>query len=522
VIAALERCYDDNFLLDVHRRRFQCAGDGGEEDEHHEPLAPAGAAGVLVRRSIHGSTSQSRSDSAQSQYSVPHLMRASSRDESDDEDESRPAGTVDSRSGSRASLDLDQSGRSRSTPQHDRPVRRHGRGGHPTSPVTPVITNSKRLAVALAGFPAHPLLPTVNSDDETPDLLGVPATIETPPTPTHAKAISDLPVVDHLCDSVAEPEVVTPLSAVRRDGLADRAERTAYRNADGGGLMAVGVEYNQALAEAAQRNLERCHLHAHVEDRACIRWGDVLDEWGEYRQGLTFASGGGGDVDGRGGFSARGLNLIGDATAVFVYLLPKGLKRIKPLLYEAARLRHAQRQQQQQQLARDAAAVPEEARREVDLENDDEDDGHPLLRVTSCDVLDSGEVCRPAALERTQSNSTESSTPTRLTHCHKESIVSELTDFDFRTRTSVLDEYEYRNRRQSERSSPRRHRGASERPPGGEEIPKFRVVSYMFSLPGWKPKRVDKKGSKGGCPLYLYEDIHLEEDEWSDLEEYRI
>jgi len=522
VLAALERCYDDDYLLDVHRRRFHRAGDddsGGGEEEHSEPLAPPRAASVLMRRSVHGSTSQSRSDSAQSQsqYSIPHLMRTSSHES--DEDESKPAGAeaAPCRSGRGG---LDQSGRSRSTPRHDHPARgalEQGRG--PPSPVTPVITNSKRAAAALGGRAAHPLfagdLPAVNSGEEA-DPLGVPATIETPPTPRHVKTISDLPVEDHLCDSDVKPEVVTPLSAVRRDGLAHRVECTAYRNADGGGLMAVGIEYNQALAEAAQRNLERCHLHAHVEDRTLMRWGDVLDEWGDYRQGLTLASGGGRDIDGHDNFSAQGLNLIRDATAVFVYLLPKGLKKIKPLLYEAARLRHAQRQQ-----ARDAAAGSEESTRETDLENDEEDDDHPLLRLGSCDALD-GEVSRPNHIEPAQSESTEPSTPTRLTHCRKESIVSELTDYDFRTRTGALDEYEYRHRRQNERSSSRRHGGAVERPPREEAIPKFRVVSYMFSLPGWKPKRVDKRGSKGGCPLYLYEDIHLEEDEWSDLEEYRI
>ena len=500
VLAALERCYDDDYLLDEHRRRFQ--HDDGEK-EHSEPLAPPRAAGVLHRRSVHGSSSQSRlSDSAQSysQYSIPHLMRTLSHDESDDgDDESRPAGP-------------DRSGGSRGTPRRDRPVRERGRGRAP-SPVTPVVTNSRRAAGAPGGCASHPL-----AADSPTDPLGVPATIETPPTPRHVKAISDLPVGDHLCDSVAEPEVVTPLADDRRDGLADRAERTAYRNADGGGLMAVGVEYNQGLAEAAQRNLEKYYLYATVptiEDRTHIRWGDVLDEWSGYRQGLTVASGGGGDVDGPDGISARGLNLIRDATAVFVYLLPKGLTKIKPLLYEAARLRHAQRQ-----LARGVAAGSVESRRETDARNRGGDDGgHPLLRPASCDDVDCGEAPRPPPVEHCAS--TEPSTPTGLAHCHRESNISELTDLDFRTRTGALDEYECRRRRQDGqdgRPSPRRHEG----PPGGEEVPKFRVVSYMFSLPGWKPKRVDRRGSKGGCPLFLYEDIHLEEDEWSDLEEYRI
>ena len=40
-------------------------------------------------------------------------------------------------------------------------------------------------------------------------------------------------------------------------------------------------------------------------------------------------------------------------------------------------------------------------------------------------------------------------------------------------------------------------------------VPSFRVVSYMFSIPGWTPAVVDRS-SKGQCPLYLYENIHDE------------
>lgn len=40
-------------------------------------------------------------------------------------------------------------------------------------------------------------------------------------------------------------------------------------------------------------------------------------------------------------------------------------------------------------------------------------------------------------------------------------------------------------------------------------LPSFRVVSCRFSIPGWTPTRVDTR-SKGGCPVYLYENIHDE------------
>ena len=42
------------------------------------------------------------------------------------------------------------------------------------------------------------------------------------------------------------------------------------------------------------------------------------------------------------------------------------------------------------------------------------------------------------------------------------------------------------------------------------EIPPFRVASYMFSVPGWTPTKVDRSG-KGQCPVYLYENIHGQE-----------
>lgn len=31
----------------------------------------------------------------------------------------------------------------------------------------------------------------------------------------------------------------------------------------------------------------------------------------------------------------------------------------------------------------------------------------------------------------------------------------------------------------------------------------FRVVSYMFSVPGWNPTKIDRT-TKGECPVYLY------------------
>ncbi|KAL7513675.1 hypothetical protein ACHAXN_010927 [Cyclotella atomus] len=142
-------------------------------------------------------------------------------------------------------------------------------------------------------------------------------------------------------------------------------------------LRCVGIEYDEALAEAARDNISR--VVSRFEDgnatsRACIRWDDVLNE--KNRGNLEAVAA-----------SAEDLTLLNDATAVFVYLLPDGLRKVKPLLAEAAKRRRRQRE---------------------------------------------------------------------LNKC----------------------------------------------------IPLLRVVSYMFSIPGWQPVTVDNS-SKGGCALRYYEDVDL-------------
>ena len=136
-------------------------------------------------------------------------------------------------------------------------------------------------------------------------------------------------------------------------------------------LKCVGIEYDQALSQTAKQNLQKVQTSS---EQAFIRWDDVLNEKGRGNT-PTLAS------------NIEELTLLNDATAVFVYLLPDGLKKIRPILMEAAKRRRHQKEINQSTLS-------------------------------------------------------------------------------------------------------------------------FRVVSYMFSIPGWKPTIVDTS-SKGGCALHYYEDIDL-------------
>lgn len=143
-------------------------------------------------------------------------------------------------------------------------------------------------------------------------------------------------------------------------------------------LRCVGIEYDEELAKTAKESIHqvvsRFEDSSAASQRACIRWDDVLNE--EERGNLESVAS-----------ITEDLTLLNDATAVFVYLLPVGLGKVKSLLAEAAKRRRRQRELNQ-------------------------------------------------------------------------------------------------------------------------NIPPLRVVSYMFSIPGWKPVVVDNS-SKGGCALHYYEDVDL-------------
>jgi len=266
------------------------------------------------------------------------------------------------------------------------------------------------------------------------------------------------------------------------------------------GLQCVGIEYNQALAETAQSNIKESYIYPHIYNKVCIRWGDVLDEWnrdnnndvskgeggigcevqlkekkgGNNENQLSWHESSESDKDG----DASRLTLLNDATAVFVYLLPQGLKKVKPLLYEAAVRRKRQQddqlQVQQQRQTKNA---------------------HPLQQA-SFDKQSSS-----CTISQEYNSSSEGCPPKQLVHRKGYSHVSDITDYDFRMNSKTPDF----------------SRDVSGGGGGGEDessrkerlVPNFRVVSYMFSIPGWEPTKIDRS-SKGNCPLYLYENIHGE------------
>lgn len=231
----------------------------------------------------------------------------------------------------------------------------------------------------------------------------------------------------------------------------------------------MGIEYNQALAESAQANVRESYVYPHVARRVCVRWGDVLDEWnrgrGERSAGGCRRSGrrGGDDVfqngvasilrrnpledddDADDGRDAGDLTLLDDATAVFVYLLPRGLAKVRPLLREAAaRRRKAQERGQERRRRRCGDVGRHPLRQRLPRGLDSSDEGFADARGTT--PQEGGDGGSSATQE--EENATIDSPP-------------------------------------------------------------FRVVSYMFSIPGWTPARVDRS-SKGGCALFLYENIHQE------------
>ena len=91
--------------------------------------------------------------------------------------------------------------------------------------------------------------------------------------------------------------------------------------------------------------------------------------------------------------------------------------------------------------------------------------------------------------------------PKQLVHRKGYSHVSDITDYDFRMNSKTPN------------FSTRDVSGGGEDEESRKKerlIPNFRVVSYMFSVPGWTPTKTDRS-SKGSCPLYLYENIHDQE-----------
>jgi len=94
----------------------------------------------------------------------------------------------------------------------------------------------------------------------------------------------------------------------------------------GGGLRCVGIEYDEKFASRAAESVKNL-ASASDRDRIEIRHGDLLDHGSA--TGLGAAS--------TGNRCCR-LTLV-DATAVYVFLLPQGLLKVKPILDELVTLK---------------------------------------------------------------------------------------------------------------------------------------------------------------------------------------
>jgi len=408
----------------------------------------------------------------------------------------------------------------------------------PSSPETPVACNLRSRMRGQLPPPSFrrdsPGREISNDDTAATTRLStdsIPILIETPSpsgkSPHHAPQISELPTADTLAEQLADQFLTTvvPSHNVFEDTVANNSNGEPSNNDEngrreppgGGGLRCVGIEYDRALAEAARANVLKSYVYPHVTaNRVCVRWGDVMDEWharddkGGYGNSLhvirpklmpppSFCSMEGGE-------DASKLTLLDDATAVFVYLLPQGLRKVKPLLHEAATLRHGQRERQRGQRERH--------QRERQCRHHPLD--HPPVQKQSSLADDANDNVPFNEVEGGDSSS-PCPLPRQLVHRKGFSHVSDITDCDFRGGGSreLLDEslLEILEHPPIGENDVGRRVGGENIGKGGIDngvIPPFRVGSYMFSIGGWTPSKIDRS-SKGGCPIYLYENIHEEE-----------
>ena len=616
ILAALERCYDDDYLLQVHQERFAklqlLDNSNNDYDNHHNNVVPtkkqqaASPRRDIYRKTYNTDTATTPSNkihhsrSYSTDYSVPHLMCTAS-DDQDDESESgcsssglfsnisrssqknnnneKEEGKQDRRDSAltRDSISINENSTS-ATPQPGPPSLQ------PPSPITPLMNNRRFMKVfetPLTLASSQPRLPPfgyesssrrkkqdlftttreqskdVNLSRESTISDSIPTTITTPPDDEggkgHNPQISELPtdVVDSLgidqYNSImptgsgsgflmtipSADEIICSGSVystppeqqhTKKDStppMITEAQASTNNNSKsklGIGLQCVGIEYNQALAESAQENVSKSYLYPHVEKKVCIRWSDVLDEWTRSKGDANNDDECVGNCNSKssviwneseqGSDDATNLTLLDDATAVFVYLLPQGLKKVKPLLYEAAVRRDRQRKYSQQQLLQQQQQHQEiEAKQQHPL--------HPLRQLQQHTLIEK-ESSGTSTAEETNDDDECPFPPTHLgVHRKGNSHLSDITDYDFgpthghdfRTLESIADEGE-----SGEEVSPSQSLELNSGSNNGVVVvpPPFRVVSYMFSIPGWSPTKVDKS-SKGSCPLYLYEKIHEEE-----------
>jgi hypothetical protein len=305
LFTAMECFYDDEYLLRQHQKIFNVVTTTTTQQPPHESDE--------IKEVTFYNVAKRQSFGNQSHSSLPHMMcDASDDDEDDDDDEESYGAYINSPKNKIMSLawkKFQKGLASPVSPLHSHPM-----------PSTPITSNRKKDN--RSHFPTPHLSPIFNKA-ASEEIHDIPLTItasssdekanqeEIEASPSHEVTLSDIPTFS----SSSSSNTV--------------------------GLRCVGIEYDQALVEAANNHIDTSFKMFEsfdngdwVKKRLCIRWGCVFDEWNF--PDLH------GDVYGKTEQYAQHLSLLEDATAVFVYLLPEGLKKVKPLLLEAARRRREQ------------------------------------------------------------------------------------------------------------------------------------------------------------------------------------
>ena len=348
LFTAMERFYDDDYLMQQHQKIFN--GVAHQPQQHHESSSTTdnihdnSREGKEVKFNDDNNTKSIRQSlDNQSQPLIPHMMCTASDDE---EEESHNGVSFDTPS----KMLCVAFNPSLNTPQRSAAVQsstmmsplRTPHNAHIIMPTTPTTSNRKSSKKNNIDFPTLLHLSPIHQNEAISEIQDIPLTI------TASASSSN----EELLHQEGSSEDATP-SNNKKWSLTLSETRTLSSFSSQApimGLRCVGIEYDQALVDAANNQIDSFKMYESFEDgdwvkkRLCIRWGCVFDEWNfpDLQQQH------GGSIDGKMEQPlAQHLSLLEDATAVFVYLLPEGLKKVKPLLLEAARRRKGQIEQLQ-------------------------------------------------------------------------------------------------------------------------------------------------------------------------------
>lgn len=221
---------------------------------------------------------------------------------------------------------------------------------------------------------------------------------------------------------------------------------------------------------------------SNLADRVFIRCADILDEWIR-------------DIDVDASKSAENLTLLDDATAVFVYLSTEGLKKIKPLLFEAA-LRRRRSQREMGEFKRcDSVQQWKDILGQIHKQQPEVVDELELLDIEDKLPIDS--------ISKTHQSRISDITTCESVWDGRCQVNSDSFDHKEDDTQKLLVGSPLTTNMQSTISSLPTSASLFASP--------FRVVSYMHPIPGWKATRIDRS-SCGGCPLYYYEDIDMQDE----------